>query len=878
MDAVSVDASLVRPGPDSMVNESAILRRPRLLERLRHETLQRITLIAAPAGYGKSVLLREYASQSDGVPKVIFRVRSGNQSALGFVRGFVDALGGVGLSPPLREYVYSNGSRNKGRLLEWFLDSLSGFCGMIILDDLHLAAINKGVADFIARIIDESPLSVRWIVAARTLSRLPVASWMARGEAGVPITDAELSLSDTEAATISEACGIEDPHVRDHLAKLAKGWPVALSFAIRLAANGHAPGGIARATSTFVYQLLAEQVLGTLQPAQREFLLGTCLLPRLDPDSLAQHWQPDAPEIVRSLQRDVAFTIPDEQGSYLYHDLFKDFLRAELLKEPAIEVGARVRKALAYLMTTEAYDAAIDLCVEMNAEDAAVRTLEEIGFLLIDSGCIDIVERATSMVKKGGGRYPIVTALTACVESCHGNYVRADELYLDARRDAGGALRPQVELRHAVDLLNRREYREAGLILDAFRFEALSACELRADALGVAAFAAAQSGQHERARDLIEEALRLSSRLQDVGTVALAHHRAALVFYSLTELGRARSLAASAVLLADRSRIAGLAARARLSLAVISGEQGDLPRQNETYRELRERGKAASDRNLTFVALMDSLWAETEAGNISASDALIQELAAFDPTLFRRSEDTLISAYALRSSWGGDFRAAYYYVKDTAERLTTTPRRASRYGEIALYAAAAGLTQEAAAAQKGASSCIEEADGSSARSLSRMIMARTFLALSYVMSARLAEAEVELSSVSFTSGTQMANFSPLVNAAKALSRLKRGDRTDFAETQQHLRRSLLGGYALLIERLKSGIEERERVGKHVTLSASERLVLAHVERGLSSKEIATAMSRSAQTVDTHVKSILRKLRCRGRSEAVYVARRRGLLD
>ncbi len=114
--------------------------------------------------------------------------------------------------------------------------------------------------------------------------------------------------------------------------------------------------------------------------------------------------------------------------------------------------------------------------------------------------------------------------------------------------------------------------------------------------------------------------------------VAILHHRAALVFYALSDLARARALAASAVRLADKAAVAGLAARARTSLAVIAGELGDLGTHNRLYAELRELARAASDRSLTFVALMDSFWAEVEAGNVAAADALERELSAFDAT------------------------------------------------------------------------------------------------------------------------------------------------------------------------------------------------------------------------------------------------------
>jgi DNA-binding CsgD family transcriptional regulator len=60
------------------------------------------------------------------------------------------------------------------------------------------------------------------------------------------------------------------------------------------------------------------------------------------------------------------------------------------------------------------------------------------------------------------------------------------------------------------------------------------------------------------------------------------------------------------------------------------------------------------------------------------------------------------------------------------------------------------------------------------------------------------------------------------------------------------------------------------------LTPAERAILALLVRGASSKEIAARTKRSAQTVDTHIRSICRKLNCSGRREAVALAIGAGL--
>ncbi len=153
--------------------------------------------------------------------------------------------------------------------------------------------------------------------------------------------------------------------------------------------------------------------------------------------------------------------------------------------------------------------------------------------------------------------------------------------------------------------------------------------------------------------------------------------------------------------------------------------------------------------------------------------------------------------------------------------------------------------------------------------------ARCLLALALAQRGDAAAAENTVGRIAFASAVQRKHFGPFRDAVLAFVRQSRPEGPQLEPALGRLRGTLLAGYAPLVERLR----DRDRAEpREAGLSAAERAVLAHVQRGLSSKEIAAAMSRSPQTVDTHVKSILRKLNCRGRSEAVYVARRRGLLD
>ena len=97
---------------------------------------------------------------------------------------------------------------------------------------------------------------------------------------------------------------------------------------------------------------------------------------------------------------------------------------------------------------------------------------------------------------------------------------------------------------------------------------------------------------------------------------------------------------------------------------------------------------------------------------------------------------------------------------------------------------------------------------------------------------------------------------------------------DFESALAALQANGLGGFALLLRSLSS--PRRGASHRLATLTPTERQILARLSSGQTSKSIALELGRSAGTIDTHVKAVLRKLGCKGRIEAARIAREHGL--
>jgi DNA-binding NarL/FixJ family response regulator len=98
---------------------------------------------------------------------------------------------------------------------------------------------------------------------------------------------------------------------------------------------------------------------------------------------------------------------------------------------------------------------------------------------------------------------------------------------------------------------------------------------------------------------------------------------------------------------------------------------------------------------------------------------------------------------------------------------------------------------------------------------------------------------------------------------------------DLADAILDLRTSALGGYADVIEHI--AFTSSGKFSGFAALTETELRVLRLLDSGATSRQIAASTSRSSLTIDTHVKAIARKLNCKGRREAVAVARSRGIL-
>ena len=323
-----------------------LIARPRLLGRLEWDPGRRLTLLSAPAGFGKSTLLGEWvgARVRDGRPVAWVSLDEGDNDPVRFLSYLVAALrttGGEAFGEAALAALRSAEPPRMEAVLGALINEIAGLPGeiTIILDDYHVID-SEGVHRIVSFLLERLPEAAHLVVSGRVDPPLPLARLRARGQMA-ELHAADLRFSTEEAsAFLCGAMGLDLS--ADDVAALdgvTEGWVAALRLAALSMRDRGDVSGFVRSFSgghRDVFDFLAEEVLeGQTEPVQ-SFLLETSVLDNLSgPLCDAATGRNDGQQMLDRLERGNLLVVPldDERRWYRYHHLFADFLRSRLERE-----------------------------------------------------------------------------------------------------------------------------------------------------------------------------------------------------------------------------------------------------------------------------------------------------------------------------------------------------------------------------------------------------------------------------------------------------------------------------------------------------------------------------------------------------------------
>ena len=336
MKAPIIAAKLFKP----MIRPDAVSR-PRLLARLDEGRQKQLSLICAPAGFGKTTLVSQWLAQG-GQAAAWLSLDKGDNVLTRFLTCLVTSLQSIPVQfdenlpgmlaspqPPSAEYLLTSLIRGIAAAEEPFF---------LVLDDCHEIDA-KPVSDALAFLLEHLPGQMHLVIISREDPPLPLARLRARGLLS-ELRAADLRFLPEEAAEfLNRVMGLHlSAKEAADLEQRTEGWIAGLQLAAVSMHGQEDRAGFIRSFSgshRFILDYLMEEVLQKLPDGVLHFLLGTSILERmcgplcdavlLDPDSSGQR-------TLEELDRANLFIVPldNERRWFRYHHLFAELLRQRL--------------------------------------------------------------------------------------------------------------------------------------------------------------------------------------------------------------------------------------------------------------------------------------------------------------------------------------------------------------------------------------------------------------------------------------------------------------------------------------------------------------------------------------------------------------------
>jgi LuxR family maltose regulon positive regulatory protein len=338
---------------------SRVVFRPDLIERLNEglSASRKLILISAPAGFGKTTLVSEWAAGCQR-PVAWLSLDEGDKTPISFLTYLVAALQtmepeiGKGVmavmqspQPPPTESILTT-------LLNEIAKNPDNF--LLVLDDYHVLD-SKAIDDAITFLIEHQPPHMHLVIATREDPHLPLARLRVRDQL-TELRAADLRFTPTEAAEfLNQVMGLNLSI--ENISKLenrTEGWIAGLQLAaLSMQGRKDITSFIKSFTGShrFVLDYLVEEVLQHQSEHTRSFLLQTAILDRFcAPLCNAVNEREDGKEMLDALEGSNLFLIPldDQRQWYRYHHLFADVLRAHLIEARPEQVSSLHRRASAW--------------------------------------------------------------------------------------------------------------------------------------------------------------------------------------------------------------------------------------------------------------------------------------------------------------------------------------------------------------------------------------------------------------------------------------------------------------------------------------------------------------------------------------------------
>jgi LuxR family maltose regulon positive regulatory protein len=434
-----------------MVRRGAVSRTA-LVNRLRVERAVPLVTLVAPAGYGKTTLLAQWAAR-DTRPFAWITLDERDNDPLVLLRHVTAALHRIEpLDPGALEAAAAPSGSVWNTLVPRLAAAMTSFgrSFVFVLDDVHL--LRAGDSAHAAGVLaDHLPEGSLLVLGGRVAPQLPIARLRSAGRM-LELGPRELALTRREAQLLLRGAGLELAEAdAAELARRTEGWAAGLYLASLAVHDGAGAGEGASAIGgddRYLAEYFRSESLAGVPPEQLAFLRRTSVLKRMSGplcDGVLERTG-SALEL-QALEASNLFLVPlDRHGeSYRYHHLFRDLLRRELSEREPELAPVLERQAADWFEAHGDPESALGHAEECGDTDRVARLLGELVLPVSSSGRTAEVERWLDRFDDRARLedHPAVAAHGALVHALRGRAAEADRWLaaaeLGARRGRRGA-------------------------------------------------------------------------------------------------------------------------------------------------------------------------------------------------------------------------------------------------------------------------------------------------------------------------------------------------------------------------------------------------------------------------------------------------------
>ena len=406
--------------------------RSELLERLLGAAGVPVIAVVAPAGYGKTTLLAQWAQRKQ--PRVVWlSLDDRDNDPVALLEQIATAIDRVERIDPhvFRALASPVGGLSAVGALAGAIAALSAPVAIVV--DQCEALTARSCLDAMCELALLLPSGSQLALGSRSTLPIPVPRLRAR-RAIVEVGVADLAMSEAEAtAFLATHAPDLAADVRATIVRRTEGWPAGLYLATLAATRDRdlALDGVFSGEERFIADYLRLELLEQATPTDATFLRRTSILDNVC-GPLCDATVPETRSglVLEELERRNMLVIPldGQRQWYRYHNLFRDLLRRELTQhEPEVVVGLHVRAA-AWYAQNGSVEAAVAHAQAAGDADLAAELVARHGQLTFASGRVETVRRWYGWFDDRGvsHRYPHVATLAAIVEAAMGHAAGAE--------------------------------------------------------------------------------------------------------------------------------------------------------------------------------------------------------------------------------------------------------------------------------------------------------------------------------------------------------------------------------------------------------------------------------------------------------------------